>query len=135
MSQPLVAMAQLGFVRRTRRSVKRIVKWLAVSVFVFVVVWTGWVWHRTAALARAFAEVRRGDSPTRVVELFGRPSRVTTDIETTINWDEEWLDKTNGVRCIRQFHFCPPFTICGESWVVGFDQSSNAVSKYHIVSP
>jgi hypothetical protein len=86
------------------------------------------------ALARAFAQVQRGDSPARVIELFGQSAQVTTNVETNINWDETW-DKTNGIKCVRQFHFYPPFTICGESWVVGFDEHSNAVAKYHLVSP
>ena len=111
------------------------IKWLLVGIFIFVVLSVGWVWHRTAALGGAFAQVQRGDSSVRVVELFGQPPYVTTNVETTINWDEVWVDKTNGIKCVRQFHFSPPLSICGESWVVGFDEHSNAVSKYHIVSP
>ena len=104
-------------------------------LFPFHVSWAGWVWHRTSALQRALAEVRRGDSPKRVIEVLGQHPYVTGDVETNINWDEVWLDKTSGVRCVCQFHFFPPVTVCGESWVVGFDERSNAVSKYHIVSP
>jgi len=113
----------------------QIIKWLLVGVFIVVVLSVGWVWYRTAALGKAFAKVQRGDSPMRVTELFGERPRVTTNIETNINWNEVWLDKTNGVKCVRQFHFYPPFSICGESWVVGFDEQSNAMAKYHIVSP
>jgi hypothetical protein len=115
--------------------VKYSAKWSVVGVFVFLVLWVGWVWHRTAVLERAFNQVKREDSPTRVVDLFGQPPYVTTNTETDINWDEIGVDKTNGIRCVFQFHFYPPFTICGESWVVGFDECSNAVCKYHIVSP
>jgi hypothetical protein len=110
-------------------------------VVVFVIcglIVCGWmVFHflfSDEALARAFAQVQRGDSPTRVIELFRQSPQVTTNIETNIDWDETW-DKTNGVKCVRQFHFYPRFTIYGESWVVGFDERSNAVAKYRIVSP
>jgi len=116
------------------RIVKLFAKLLAV-LFVSLVFWVCWVWHRTEVLGQTFARVQRGDSLARVVELFGQPRFVTLDLQTNINWDEEWVDKTNGVRCIQQFHYCPPFTICGEEWVVGFDAHSNAVAKYHIVSP
>lgn len=113
----------------------QIIKWLLVGIFVVVILSVGWVWYRTAALGKAFAQVQRGDSPLRVIELFGERPHVTTNIETSINWNEMWVDKTNGVKCVRQFQFYPPFSICGELWVVGFDEQSNAVAKDHIVSP
>jgi hypothetical protein len=31
--------------------------------------------------------------------------------------------------------FFPPFSVCGEGWVFGFDDHSNAVKRYHLVSP
>ena len=117
---------------------KHLIKWLAlilVIVILLSVIWLCWVWHRTEVLGQTFVRVQRGDSQARVVALFGQPRFITSDLQTNINWDEEWVDKTNGVRCIQQFHYCPPFTICGEEWVVGFDDHSNAVAKYHIVSP
>src|SRR5882724_3339846 len=113
----------------------KLVKLLLLSVFAFLVLSVGWVWHRTAALGRAFGQVQRRDSPARVTELFNQAPYVTTNKETAINWDETWADKTSGIKCVRQFHFCPPFSICGESWIVGFDEHSNVVSKYHVVSP
>jgi hypothetical protein len=114
--------------------VKLFAKLLAV-IFVSLVFWVCWVWHRTGVLEQTFARVQRGDSQSRVVELFGQPRFVTSELQTNIDWDEDWLSATNGIRCVRQFHYCPPFSICGESWIVGFDESSNAVAKYHIISP
>jgi hypothetical protein len=102
---------------------------------VFAVLWCAWLWHRSEALEKAFARVKRGDSSTSVIATLGLPPFVTTNVGTNISWDETWINETNGSKCVRQFHFYPPFSICGESWVVGFDQYSNAVSKYHIVSP
>jgi hypothetical protein len=116
------------------RFVKLFAKLLAV-IFVSLIFWLGWVWHRTEDMQRIFERIQRGDSQARVVELFGPPRFITSELQTNINWDEEWVDKTNGVRCIQQFHYCPPFTICGEGWVVGFDNRSNAVTKYHLLSP
>ena len=105
-----------------------------VVIFVCLIFWVCWVWHRTDVLGRTFERVQRGDSQARVVELFGQPRFVTSELQTNINWDESW-SATNGERCVQQFHFCPPFTICGEEWIVGFDEHSHAVAKYHIVSP
>jgi hypothetical protein len=113
----------------------QIIKRLLVGILIVVVLSVGFVWYRTATLGKAFTQVQRGDSPVRVIQLFGERPYVTTDIETNIIWNEVWVDKNNGIKCVRQFYFYPPFTICGESWVVGFDEYSNAVAKYHIVSP
>ena len=126
-------MAQLGSLGALR-FVKLFAKLLAV-IFVSLIFWVGWVWHRTGVLEQTFASVQRGDSQARVVELFGQPRFVTSELQTNIDWDEDWLSATNGIRCVRQLHYCPPFSICGESWIVGFDERSNAVAKYHIVSP
>jgi hypothetical protein len=114
-------------------------KWLPAIIaclFLSTIIWVCWVWHRTDDLALAFTRVQRGDSPAQVVEIFRQPPTfIGTELQTNINWDESWLTATSGMRCIQQFHFCPPFSICGEEWVVGFDESSNAVAKYHIASP
>jgi hypothetical protein len=119
--------------------VKLVVKCLAVilaSTIFCAVIWICWVWHRTDDLALAFARVQHGDSAAQVVEIFRQPPTfIGTELQTNIDWDESWLTATSGVRCVQQFHFCPPFSICGEEWVVGFDERSNAVAKYHIVSP
>lgn len=112
---------------------RHILKWLLLSIFVIVSLLIGWVWYRTSALGKAFAQVQQGDSPARVIALFDSRPYVTTNTETNIDWNETW--ENNGVKCILQFHFSPPFSICGESWVVGFDEHSNAVAKYFISSP
>ncbi|HEY1790429.1 MAG TPA: hypothetical protein VGJ73_19940 [Verrucomicrobiae bacterium] len=114
---------------------KQIVKrWMA-GILAVVALSGGLVWYRTVALGKAFAWIQRGDSSERVVALFRQRPEVTTNVETNINWNDVWVDNTNSVRCVRQFHFNPPFSISGESWVVGFDERSNVVAKYHIVSP
>jgi hypothetical protein len=107
----------------------------ALVVFVFLILWVAWVWHRTESLEQAFSKVHQGDSPAQVIELFTQSPLVTTDVETNIGWDETWTNMSGSVKCVKQFHFYPPFTICGESWAVGFDEHSNVVSKFHIVSP
>ncbi|HEY4417728.1 MAG TPA: hypothetical protein VGO57_18695 [Verrucomicrobiae bacterium] len=113
---------------------KLIGKCLAV-LFMSLVFWLCWVWHRTGVLEQAFARVQRDDSQMQVVELFGQPTFITSELQTDISWDENFSSAKNGIRCVRQFHYCPPFSICGESWIIGFDDRSNAVAKCHIVSP
>ena len=113
--------------------VKLFAKLMAV-IFVSLIFWVCWIWHRFGVMEQAFARVQYSDSQARVVELFGLPRSITSHLQTNINWDQTFLSATNGVRCVRQFHYCPPFSICGESWVVGFDEHSNAVEKYYIVS-
>jgi hypothetical protein len=114
--------------------VKLFVKLLAV-IFVSLMFWLCWAWHRTGVLEQTFERVQQGDSQARVVELFGEPKFVTSELETNIDWNDDDLSASNGIRCVYQFHYCPPFSISAESWVVGFDEHSNAVAKQHIISP
>jgi len=118
--------------------VKHIVKWLAMilaSAILLSVIGLCWVWHRTEDLELAFERVQRGDSQARVVELFDQPPYVTTDAATNTSWDGAWADRTNRVTSVCHFHFYPPLSICAESWEIGFADHSNAVTKFHIVSP
>ena len=112
-----------------------VIKWGVLAILIFIGLWGIWIWNQTRILEQAFAQVRREDSPAQIIRLFGRTPLETTNIKTTIWWDGVWLDKTNGVKCVRQFHFFPPFTICGESWEIGFDESNKTVHKYHFFSP
>lgn len=117
---------------------KPIVKWLAVivaSLFLGAIIWVCWVWKCTEDCNNAFLRVQRGDSPARVIELCGQPARVTMGLETNMPWeDSREIDWTNGP-CVQEFHYYPPFSIVGESWEIGFNDQSNAVSKYHFLSP
>jgi hypothetical protein len=114
--------------------VKLIVKCLAV-ILVIAVIWLGWVWKRTEDCQAAYLRVQRGDSPARVIELCGQPARVSVGLETNLWWeDSKHVYETNGT-CVQEFHYYPPFTICGESWEIGFDARSNVVSKFHFISP
>ena len=118
---------------RLTASVKLFAKLLAV-IFVCLILWVCWVWKRTNDCQQTYLQVQRGDSPARVVELWGQPAHVTMLLQTNLAWEDKRLYFTNG-RCIQQFHYYPPFSICGESWVIGFDERSNVVSKFHIISP
>ena len=117
---------------------KQVMKWVAVivaSAFACALIWLCWVWYRTAACERAYARVQIGDSQARVAELWGPPGYISADLKTNLSWEaSSHLYYTNG-RCVRQFHYFPPFSICGESWEIGFDDRSNVVSKFHVVSP
>jgi hypothetical protein len=115
--------------------VKLAIKFLLVGILLIGVLMVGWCWHRSTVLRQAFVQVGHGDSPSKVIGLFGQRPVVTMNVQTNMNWDEVWVDNTNGSKCTLQLHFYPPFSLYGESWVVGFDERSNAVTKYHIVSP
>ncbi len=67
-------------------------------------------------------------------ELCGQPAFVSAELETNLTWEDSQITWTNG-RCVQQFHYLPPFSICGESWQIGFDERSNVVSKFHFISP
>ena len=82
--------------------------------------------------ARAYKAIVRGDPEVRVVRLFGRPFRMIGRPDF-IAWDE--LARTNGGECVREFWYVPTIDLCGEEWRIGFDDRSNVVSKFHIVSP
>jgi hypothetical protein len=118
--------------------VKLVVKWLAVilaSAILCAVIWACWAWKRTEDCQAAYLRVQRGDSPAQVVAVCGQPARVTFGLETNLWWeDSEHVYQTNGT-CVQEFHYYPPFSICGESWEIGFDAKSNVVSKYHFISP
>lgn len=108
---------------------------ILVSAILGAIIWLHLVSQRSDDLARAFAQVQRGDSPERVAEIFRQiPTFISTNLQTNIDWNGRW-DNTNGDRSVRQYHFCPPFSVCGEDWVVGFDERSHVVTKYQISSP
>ena len=100
---------------------------IVAGAFLFAVIWGFWVWHRTNNLQQSFERVQKGDSETRVVELFGQTPYVTTNFVTNTSWDGVFTPGTNAAGTVRVLHFYPPFSICGESWEVGFDAHSNAL--------
>ncbi len=113
---------------------KRLLKW---SLLIFVIAGVGWLAHalwRGHAYARAFAAVAQRDSESRVLQLFGRPHHVTGRPENVAG-DSEASIRPNSGECVREFWYAPPLTLVGESWTIGFDEHSNAVSKYHYLSP
>ena len=117
---------------------KAVLKWLraiTAIIFLFAIIWVGWIWQRTNHLEQAYERIQKGDSQTRVIQLFGQSPHVTADFDTNTSWDDVWEDRTNGVAFVRLLYFYPPFSICGESWEIGFDDHSNAVKKFHLLSP
>jgi len=88
---------------------------------------------RDNKLEHAYNQVTKGYSEIQVIKLLGRPYRVTGSPQN-IAWDNDWSIKTNNGFCIREFWYAPSFSINGD-WTIGFDKSSNVVSKYHYVSP
>ena len=113
---------------------KRLLKWLLVAGVLLGSCWLGHALWRGHAYARAYAEVARGDSEAHVLQLFGRPHRVTGQPEN-IAWGTESSIHRNAGECIREFWYSPPINIDGGAWTIGFDARSNVVSKYNYQSP
>ena len=81
-----------------------------------------------------FEQVTRGATEEQVIALMGKPHRIASDHQTTLAWrsgeHEEYFDGD----CVVQFRYIP-WSPTGDEYVVGFDASKHAVSKYEITSP
>ena len=88
---------------------------------------------RNDKLEHAYSQVAKGDSEIQVLKLLGKPYCVTGKPQNIV-WDSDWSIKTNNGVCIRETWYTPSFSIEGD-WKIGFDRSSNVVSKYHYISP
>jgi hypothetical protein len=116
---------------------KRTIKPLSailVVLFVCGVAWLTWKWIVTEKCRRSYAEVKRGDSEARVLDLLGKPSKVSGP-PSNISWDSDATLHPNKGECVREFWYVPPISIAGEEFTIGFDASSNVISKYRYESP
>jgi hypothetical protein len=113
---------------------KRLLKWLVVAAVLVGAAWFGLALWRGHAYTQAFAAVTRGDSEARILQLFGHPHRVTGGPENVAWGSEDSIHRNRG-DCVRVFWYSPPINIDGGAWTIGFDGSSNVVSKYNYRSP
>ena len=96
--------------------------------------WFGIVGYDDWRYIHPFNQVQHGDSEDRVVNLLGRPHRVVVERTTNAPWESESKIDWKQAESVKEFRYIP-FSITGEEYVVGFDNSGRAVSKFHISSP
>jgi len=89
---------------------------------------------RDNKLEHAYNQVTQGYSEIEALKLLGKLYRVTGKPQN-IKWYNDWSIKAISGVCIREFWYAPSFSIVGGDWTIGFDKSSNVVSKYHYISP
>jgi hypothetical protein len=107
---------------------------LVVVLFVCGFTWLTWKWLGTEKCRRSYAVVKRGDSETHVLELLGKPSKISGP-PRNVPWDSDGTLRPNKDECVREFWYVPPISIAGEEFTIGFDAHSNVVSKYRYESP
>ena len=128
--------------RMSDDTLTRITKWIivgawsVVGIFGICVILTLAGLYRTYVYQRDYLKVVRRDSESRVINLLGSPSKVTSGGEF-IAWDNDTtihLDKNKIVK--KEFWYYSPVPyISPEMWSIGFDNENKVISKYHYVSP
>ena len=118
----------------TSLDMKRLLKWLLTAAVLAGCGCLGYAFWRGHAYVQAYAVVARRDSVARVLQLFGPPHR-TTGRPENVAWGTEDSIHRNTGECVREFWYSPPINIDGGAWTIGFDSSSNVVSKYEYRSP
>ncbi len=81
-----------------------------------------------------FECVARGDPEEHVIELLGKPHRIATEHQTQLAWRSDEREERFDGDCVVQFRYIP-WPPSGDEYVIGFDSSKHAVSKYEITSP
>jgi len=82
----------------------------------------------------AYDHLQRGMPEQLVRQMFGTPSHVAGPPQY-VSWDTDESKQDNTGDCVMVFSYTPRLTLCGEEFLIGFDQKSNAVSKYCLFSP
>lgn len=112
---------------------KRKLAWLFSVVLLLLFTSVGYGFWLGQIRENRYEQVMKNDSEQRVVELLGKPAKITGPPEN-IAWGDADMRSNKG-ECVREFWYSPPLTICGEAWAIGFDQQGKVVSKYHVTSP
>jgi hypothetical protein len=107
---------------------------ITIALFACGIIWLTWKWLGTEKCRRSYAEIKQGNSEARVLELLGKPSKVSGP-PSNISWDSDATLHPNKGECVREFWYVPPISIAGEEFTIGFDANSNVVSKYRYESP
>jgi len=81
-----------------------------------------------------FERVARGATEEQVIALMGKPDRIVSEHETHLVWRAGEHEENFEGDCVLQFRYIP-WSPSGDEYVIGFDASRHAVSKYEITSP
>ena len=81
-----------------------------------------------------FERVARGDTEEHVIALLGKPHCIATEHQTKLAWRSGEHEEQFDGDCVVQFRYIP-WSPTGDEYVIGFDPSKHAVSKYEITSP
>jgi hypothetical protein len=98
------------------------------------VTWFAMVQYQDWRYIHPWERIERGDTEEHVLKIMGRPHRVVFEHSTYAPWETAHTIEENHVESVKQFGYIP-FSITGEEYRVGFDESGHAVLKFHITSP
>jgi hypothetical protein len=121
---------------------KRMIKWIIIIVWSVVgilgicIIFTLAGLYKTHVYQRDYLKVECKDSESKVINLLGSPSEVTSGGKY-ISWDYDttiYLD-TSKVLKKEFWYYSPVPYISPEKWSIGFDNENKVISKYHYVSP
>ena len=116
---------------------KKILKPLVIAFNVLVIcgiVWLALKWAVTERLENSYEKINKGDSEAQVLKSLGTPSKISGAPEN-VSWDTDATLHPNKGECVKEFWYVPLISIAGEEFTIGFDASSNVVSKYRYESP
>jgi hypothetical protein len=109
---------------------RSILIWVTVVVLVLIGVLGGVRFREHRRYQRGFEQVRHKMRIGDVMGLLGEPSR-TQECSVTAGWDvaASAVDPS----CTTEYWY--ESRLSPDQWVVGFNESGEAVMKYHVVSP
>ena len=117
-----------------QRRILQLVAFVAAVPVALFLLWFATVAYQDWRYVHPWQRVVRGDSEDRVVALLGQPHRITAERGYKIAWESERTIDWGEGECVKQYHYIP-FSITGEEYIIGFDSSGRAVTKFHITSP
>ena len=117
-----------------QRRILQLVAFVTAIPLVLFLLWYAVVAYQNWRYVHPWQRVARGASEDQVVALLGQPHRITAERGYKIAWESEHaIDESDG-ECVKQYHYIP-LSITGEEYIVGFDSSGHATTKFHITSP
>jgi hypothetical protein len=120
-----------------RRLVRVVTGVVAVIIAVPITLVVAWFVYSRYVIWRydqPFERVARGDTEEHVIALLGKPHRIATEHQTRLAWRSGEHEQQFDGDCVVQFRYIP-WSPTGDEYVIGFDSSKHATSKYEITSP
>ena len=116
---------------------RSLLRFATVAVAIPVTLWALWfatVQYQDWRYIHPWERIQRGDTEEHVLKVMGRPHRVVFERSTYAPWMHAQRVEELKAESVKQFRYIP-FSITGEEYGVGFNESGHAVSKFHITSP